>query len=96
MSVYLHLSMAFQAATACAGGWAAYQWYRSTLIEIPDDVRVDGYVYEGGYPDLNVYGVAEMGAAIYEQGMANRRAAIWTAVSVGAQALAAGLTVFGL
>lgn len=96
MIFQLHLSMAFQALAACTGAWAAYKWYHSTLIEIPDDVRVDGYVYEGGYPDLNVYGVREMGDAMHKQGMENRRAAIWTAATVAAQAVAAALTVFGL
>ncbi len=96
MSVNLHLSTAFQALAACAGGWAAYQWYRSTLVEIPNNVRVDGYVYEGGEPDLNVYGISEMADALYAQSAVNRSAAIWTAISVGLQALAALLTAFGL
>lgn len=82
-------------ASGAAGLWAAYQWYRSTKIEVPCDLRIDGYVHDG-HPDLEVYGLDGINGALSWQSYVNRQAAMWTGIAVLLSVFASILSNFGL
>ena len=77
-----HFADAF---TALSGLWAALQWWRSGRVEVEDPPDLD-LSRLGGLADPRHK--AAIQKAVQQTDTLNSHAAIWTAVSVAAQAVA--------
>lgn len=77
------LELAFQIAAVCSAFLAAWLWYLSTKVPIPKTLGVGGWVEDDALERDN-----DEKRWARETGEKNRRAALVTAFSVGAQGAA--------
>ena len=87
-----HLADAFTAASILAGLWAAGLWWRSGRVPVQLPPGLDDSTLEG-LADRRRWDA--FGQAARRTETLNSHAAIWTAVSVAAQAVATVLGRFG-
>ncbi len=80
-----HVADGFTAVSILAGLWAALLWWRSGRVGVEEPPGVDLTTLEGLADPRNKVALL---AAADKTGTLNGHAAIWTAVSVAAQAIA--------
>ena len=82
-----YLSIALAVAGLVTAIWAAYRWFKASVVKFPDNLTVEVPGYTG--PHLTVNALVDTHAALVIASNLNKSAAFWTGVSALLNALAA-------
>ena len=80
-----YLSIALAVAGLGTASWAAYRWFKASVVKFPDNLTVEVPEYTG--PHVTVNALVDTHAALVIASKLNKSAAFWTGVSALLNAL---------